>query len=206
MTSSWKEWTGATSVTVLTVALVILDLVDSGFRRWLTEHPFTTTVVGGVLVLLLTVLIVDRVVDRRRLRDRSQAIAAQAAIVTSQAVRTVRSVSSMLTGDGDRDAASDELRTYMTMLLIAAPVLIDARTSRAFLEEAQRLGGEMAHAFAATAKSTESPKALSDRLNQAVDRARAAATPLMQILDVEQRTAVASETGSAPTETQPTES
>ena len=40
-------------------------------------------------------------------------------------------------GPDDRDTAADELRTYMMMLLVAAPVLIDVRVSRSFLEQAR---------------------------------------------------------------------
>jgi hypothetical protein len=48
-------------------------------------------------------------------------------------------VSQALAGSGDRDTASDEFRTYMIMLLVGAPVLIEATVSRNFLEQAQSL-------------------------------------------------------------------
>ena len=41
----------------------------------------------------------------------------------------------------------------MMMLLVSAPVLIDATVSRNFLEQAQALGGEMARALAATRRT-----------------------------------------------------
>ncbi|MGZ4165773.1 MAG: hypothetical protein ACXVRP_05235 [Solirubrobacteraceae bacterium] len=41
-------------------------------HRWWAEHAFTTTLVGGLLVLLVTVLIADRVIHARQLRDRSR--------------------------------------------------------------------------------------------------------------------------------------
>jgi hypothetical protein len=58
-------------------------------------------------------------------------------------------VSAVLAGTGDRAAAADEVRTYMFMLFVAAPVLIDDRVSRRFLEEAQYLGGSMARSMGA---------------------------------------------------------
>jgi hypothetical protein len=64
--------------------------------------------------------------------------------MVSQAIRSSQAVSQALTDSGDRDAAGDEFRTYMMMLLVSAPVLIDAKASRNFLEQAQYLGGEMA--------------------------------------------------------------
>lgn len=135
------EWTGAVTVTIVALVLAALDILDGSVHRWWAEHAFTTSLVGGLLVLLLTVLIADRVIHARQLRDRSRAIAAQAAIVTTQAARTAQSASAMLDGTGDQEAAGDDLRSYGTMLLIAAPMLIDATVSRTFLEEAQRLAG-----------------------------------------------------------------
>ena len=134
MQSQAKAWGSALAVTLLALGLAVLDLADGSVRRWWGRHAFTASTVSGILVLLVTVLIVNRVLSVRQLRDRSRAIAAQAAIVMSQAVRATRAVMAVLQG-GDRDSASDELRTYMTMLLISAPVLIDAALSRTFLEE-----------------------------------------------------------------------
>ena len=133
-----REWSGALTITVVAVVLAALDILNGSVHRWWAEHAFTTTLVGGVLVLLVTVLVADRVVTARQLRDRSRAIAAQAAIVMSQAARTAQVATAMLEGSGDRETVGDELRSYGTMLLISAPVLIDASLSRAFLEDAQR--------------------------------------------------------------------
>jgi hypothetical protein len=43
--------------------------------------------VSGLLVLLITVLVADQVVKLRQINERSRVVAAQAAIVTTQAVR-----------------------------------------------------------------------------------------------------------------------
>jgi hypothetical protein len=71
-------------------------------------------------------------------------------IVMNQAARASKAMSAVLDGVGDRETASDELRTYALMLLIAAPVMIDARMSRNFLEDAQRLAGELARTLVTT--------------------------------------------------------
>jgi hypothetical protein len=76
------------TVTVVALALAALDIFDGSVHRWWAEHAFTTALVAGILVLLMTVLIADRVIHHRQLRDRSRAIAAQAAIVMTQATRT----------------------------------------------------------------------------------------------------------------------
>jgi hypothetical protein len=48
-----------------------------------------------------------------------------------------------------QDAAADEVRTYMLMLLVGAPVLIENPVARHFLEEAQYLGAIMVAALTA---------------------------------------------------------
>jgi hypothetical protein len=78
----------------------------------------------------------------------------------------------------------------MMMLLVGAPVLIDERVSRAFLEQAQVVAAEMAHALGVTAKSAR-PGTLADkRLDNAVQQLRTASTPLLQVLDSETQAAV----------------
>jgi hypothetical protein len=76
----------------------------------------------------------------------------------------------------------------MMMLLVGAPVLIDARTSRSFLEEAQRLGGEMTRVLTTMGREQGTPS--SARLDDAVARLRAASKPLLQLLNLEELTAV----------------
>ena len=124
-------------VTLVTWGLVVLDITDAGMRRWWAGHALTTDTVSGLLVLMITLLVVDQVVRYRQLSDRARAVGAQAVIVVGQAQRASRVITQAVSGSGDRDAASDEFRTYMMMLLVAAPVLIDAKVSRAFLEQAQ---------------------------------------------------------------------
>ena len=79
----------------------------------------------------------------------------------------------------------------MMMLLVGAPVLIDAQVSRNFLEQAQVVGGLMAVSLGVTAKSSGPGTASKDaRLDDAVQRLRAASTPLLQVLDPETQAAV----------------
>ena len=75
----------------------------------------------------------------------------------------------------------------MMMLLVGAPVLIEATVSRNFLEKAQSLGGEMAHALAATARTPGKTSYQDARLDDAVQRLRTASTPLLQVFDPETR-------------------
>jgi hypothetical protein len=56
------------TVTLITVGLAILDLTDAPLRRWWEERDFTTSVIAGILVLLVTVVVVDRVVSIRQVK------------------------------------------------------------------------------------------------------------------------------------------
>jgi hypothetical protein len=189
LVTRWQGWVVAMGVTLVTAGLVIGDLTDTAFRHWWSDHALTTDTVSGLLVLLITFLIVNQVVRLRQIKDRARAVAAQAAIVVGQAARSSRAVSAALDGSGDRDAASDEVRTYMMMLMVGAPVLIDARASRNFLEQAQHLGAEMARTALAMGRSPGPPASSRARLDDAVQQLRAASAPLLQQLSLEQRTA-----------------
>jgi hypothetical protein len=175
------------------IGLVVIDIVDRGVRVWFETHAFTTDALTSVLVLLITVLIVNRIVSVRQQQDRVLVIAAQAAIISRQARRTSDLVKESLTSPGQRQPASDELRTYMAMLLVSAPVLIEGATARAFLESAQRLAGVMSIAM------ENNPKrgAVGARLDAAVTAMRDAVTPLLAALDRSQLQAVESD-GSPP--------
>jgi hypothetical protein len=191
--SRWQGGLAATVITLLAAVLVVLDINDGAMRRWWDGHALTTDTVSGLLVLLITLLVVDQVVSLRQINDRSRAVAAQAAIVMTQAMRASQAVAQATAkgaGPDDRDTASDELRTYMMMLLVAAPVLIDVRVSRSFLEQAQLVAAEMARALGITARSLK-PGTLADaRLDDAVQQLRSASTPLLQVLDPETQAAI----------------
>ncbi|HLI58876.1 MAG TPA: hypothetical protein VKV21_04345 [Solirubrobacteraceae bacterium] len=171
------------------IALVVVDLVDRGVRAWFDTHAFTTAALTSVLVLLITVLIVDRVVSARAQHDRRLVIAAQAAIVSRQAGRTVDLVKQALGGSARREPAADELRTYMAMLLVSAPVLIESPTARTFLERAQRLAGLMSVAM----ENDPSPGSVAACLDTAADAMRVSVQPLLAALDLAQLRAVQSE-------------
>jgi hypothetical protein len=183
--SHWQGWLRAAAATLATLALVLLDVTDRGIRRWWDSHALTTDTVAGLLVLLITFLVVDQVVRRRQIVDRSRAIAAQAAIMAGQATRSVQAVSAALDGSGDHGTAADELQTYMMMLLVGAPLLIDADVSRNFLQAAQNLGGQMALAMSQKAKAPDGTSS-SARLDDAVKQFREASAPLLRVLNLDE--------------------
>jgi hypothetical protein len=198
--SRWQGWLAASVVTLLTGVLVVLEVTDEPIRRWWSGHSLTSDTVSGLLVLLITLLVVDRLVRRRQLSDRARAVAAQAAIIMTQAMRASRSVSQAAAdgaGQSDRDAAFDELRTYMMMLLVGAPLLIDAKVSRSFLEQAQTVGGLMAHTLGVMARSP-GPVPPDTRLKGAVQRLQTASVPLLAVLDPETQAAVRGDESALP--------
>jgi len=183
-------WSAALLATVITLAIVVGELTDAGQRRWWAARPLTTDTVSGLLVLLITVLVVNQLLNRRQSRQRGHAVAAQAAIMVAQAARSATAVSALTGGSGDRDAASDGFRTYMLMLLTGAPVLIDDPVARRFLEQAQYLGGVMARQLAAMDRSPDGPAAPGDGLDGAVRQLQSAAAPLLQLLSPQVRDAI----------------
>jgi hypothetical protein len=175
-------WGAAVLAMLITLALVVGELTEAGQRRWWAARPLTTDTVGGLLVLLVTVLVVNQLLNRRQARQRSHAVAAQAAIMVAQAARAAKAVSSVIGGSGDRGAASDGFRTYMMMLLIGAPVLIDDPVARHFLEQAQYLGGVMARTLATVDRSSDGAAVPGDGLDDAVQQLQSAAAPLLRLL------------------------
>jgi hypothetical protein len=184
MRGRYLAWSGALAVTAVTAVLVILDITVGSVHRYWSRHSFSSSVLAGVLVLLLTLLIVDRVARIRQLRNQSRAIAVQAAIIVAQARRTADAVVDASASTEDREAATDELRTYGQMLFASAPMLIEAATPRAFLETAQRAAGQLAGALReAEAENAGDTKA---RLDGEIDQVRRAAAPLIASLNREQ--------------------
>ncbi len=193
-------WSAAVLAMLITLTLVVGELTNAGQRRWWAAHPLTTDTVAGLLVLLVTVLVVNQLLNRRQARQRGHAVAAQAAIMVAQATRSAKAVSSVIDGSGDRGAASDGFRTYMLMLLIGAPVLIDDPVARRFLEQAQHLGGVMAGTLAVIVRSTAGAAVASDttggaavpsdRLGDAMQQLQDAAAPLLQLLNPAMRDSI----------------
>jgi hypothetical protein len=181
-----QEWIAAAVMTVV-LALIALDLVDDSFNTWFDQHSFTTDAVSTLLGLAVAALVVDRISDRRRLKDRAQVMAAQGAIIAAQALRTNQAVTSALDGSGDREAAGDELRTFMTMMLTGAPVLMDAPQTREFLETSQHLAAELARALTVMTRSGGPPDDVDQRLNDAAGQVRATVAPLLQMLNLDQQ-------------------
>ena len=190
MLSRWLGGLAAATVALVACVLVILDLTDAGLRRWWDAHALTTDTIAGLLVLMITVLVVDQVVRLRQGNRRARAVAVQVAILRTQASIAAQAVSQVLAGPGDRDMAYEEFRTYTMMVLSVAPVLIDAATSRNFLERAQDLDAAMARALSVLATAPGQEKIPATQLDDSLQALKSASTPLLQNLDPEMRSAV----------------
>ena len=105
MLSRWLGGLAAAAVALVACVLVILDLTDTGLRRWWDAHALTTDTIAGLLVLLITVLVVDQVVRLRQGSSRARAVAVQVVILMTQANRASQAVSQVLALPGDPDAA-----------------------------------------------------------------------------------------------------
>ena len=109
----------------------------------------------------------------------------------AQAERSSRAVSAVLDSFGDRDAASNEVRTFLALVLIAAPVLIDPEVARRFLEQSQRLSAELAKALHDVGQDPSATNAAQGRVQAAVDGLKNASHPVVQTLNAAQRAAAA---------------
>jgi hypothetical protein len=140
------------------------------------------------------VLVVNRALGIGRDRERFRATAAQASMVLGQAIRSTRAVLACTTS-GDRTVVSDELRTYMIILMIAAPILIESKAPRAFLEDALTLGGMLVHVQHSESQSSFPSDA---QLEEALRQLKITAAPLLAPLTAEERTAAGTEETSQP--------
>ena len=172
---------------LITVALIVDEITNAGQRSWWGNHSLTTDTVSGVLVLLITVLVVNQLLNLRQAKQRGQAVGAQTVIMLAQAARAAKAVSSVTAGTGDRAAASDSFQTYMMMLLISAPLLIDESADRHFLERAQHLEAVMVRTLTAAKRPPDGAAVPSDGLDDAVQQLQSAAAPLLQPLSPEMR-------------------
>ena len=83
-------WLAAGLVMLVTVALIVGEITNAAQRSWWGSHSLTTDTVSGLLVLLITVLVVNQLLNLRQDRQQSRVVAAQAAIVVAQAAQSTR--------------------------------------------------------------------------------------------------------------------
>jgi hypothetical protein len=177
-------------VTSVVLAVVLLELLDGGVRRFWSDHPLTADTLAGVLVVAITVVVVDQIIRYRQIQEQSQAIGAHAAIMLSQARRANDATIALRDSKGDRAAASDAVRTYLLVLLVGAPVLIQEPRARRFLEQAQVLAAELGRILSPADVGALPSSVFAGGLEEAIEQLREAAAPLVAALSAEERSVV----------------
>jgi len=182
----------AAAIAAALVAIVVCDLSIGGFRDWWDHHSLTGSVVANLLVLGVTALIVDEVVARRQRRDRATSVAVQGMIVYSQAVRAYDALSGTCTADGSDSSADvgEEMRSLANMILTASSDLFDDPQARVFLENLQRLAGEMVRTRPADGPVSGDPTARQASLAAAMSALRTSRLPLQARLPAQYRSSV----------------
>ena len=87
-------WLAAGLAVLVTVALIVVEITDAAQARWWGSHSLTMDTVSGLLVLLITVLVVNQLINLRQARQQSHAVAAQAAMEVAQAAQSAKAVTS----------------------------------------------------------------------------------------------------------------
>ena len=190
-----QAWIAVAVVSAVVLTLILLELANGGVRRFWSEHSLTTDTVAGVLVVAITVVMVDQVIRHRQARDQSRAVGAHAAIMVSQAKRAVEATVALRDKAGDRATASDAVRTYLLVLLVGAPVLMQDPVARRFLEQAQVLAAELGRILSPAEVGSLPSILFAGGLDQAIEQLRDAASPLMTALSAEERRAVSDGVG-----------
>jgi len=182
----------AFAIAATLVTIVVCDLTLGGFRDWWDGHSLTGSVVSNLLVLGVTALIVDEILARRQRRERATSVAVQGMIVYSQAVRAYEA----LTGAGAKDGSEsstdlgEEMRSLASMILTASPNLFDDPQARVFLENLQRVAGEMLRTLPTTGLTSGEPSARQASLAAAMSALSASRLPLLARLPAQYRSSV----------------
>jgi hypothetical protein len=113
----------------------------------------------------------------------------------SQAKRAVDMTVAVRDREGDRAAAGEAVRTYLLVLLVGAPVLMEAPLARRFLEQAQVLAAELGRILSPADVEILPPSAFAGSLDEAIRQLRGAAVPLLAALSAEERSVVTDGTG-----------
>jgi hypothetical protein len=191
----WQAWIAAGVVTAVVLVLVLLEFFDRGDRKFWSNHPISADTVAGILVVALTVVVLDQIIRHRQRQNQSRAIGAHAAIMLTQARGAVDATVAVRDREGDRLAAGDAVRTYLQVLLVGAPVLIEDPVARRFLEQAQVLAAELGRILAPAEVGMLPSGAFAGSVEEAIKQLQGAAAPLLTALSAEERSAVADGAG-----------
>jgi hypothetical protein len=184
---AWVRRLMAVAIASGLVAIVACDLWIASFRDWWDRHSLTGSIVSSLLVLGVTALIVDEILARRQRRERATSVAVQGMIVYTQAVRAYAA----LTGAGtDESDLGEEMRSLANMILTASPSLFDDPQARVFLENLQRLAGEMVRTIPSSGLVSGQPSDDRAQLAAAMSAVRTSRLPLLARLPAQYASSV----------------
>jgi hypothetical protein len=184
---AWVRRLMAVAIASGLVAIVACDLWIASFRDWWDRHSLTGSIVSSLLVLGVTALIVDEILARRQRRERATSVAVQGMIVYTQAVRAYAA----LTGAGtDESDLGEEMRSLANMILTASPSLFDDPQARVFLENLQRLAGEMVRTIPSSGLVSGQPSDDRAQLAAAMSAVQTSRLPLLARLPAQYASSV----------------
>jgi len=184
---AWVRRLMAVAIASGLVAIVACDLWIASFRDWWDRHSLTGSIVSSLLVLGVTALIVDEILARRQRRERATSVAVQGMIVYTQAVRAYAA----LTGTGtDESDLGEEMRSLANMILTASPSLFDDPQARVFLENLQRLAGEMVRTIPSSGLVSGQPSDDRAQLAAAMSAVQTSRLPLLARLPAQYASSV----------------
>lgn len=187
MSLAWVRRLMAVAIASGLVAIVACDLWIASFRDWWDRHSLTGSIVSSLLVLGVTALIVDEILAQRQRRERATSVAVQGMIVYTQAVRAYAA----LTGTGtDESDLGEEMRSLANMILTASPSLFDDPQARVFLENLQRLAGEMVRTIPSSGLVSGQPSDDRAQLAAAMSAVQTSRLPLLARLPAQYASSV----------------
>jgi hypothetical protein len=173
------------------VTIVVCDLAIPSFRDWWDRHSLTGSIVSSLLVLGVTAVIVDEILARRQRRERATSVAVQGMIVYAQAVRAYAALSGASPDGGESSAdLGEEMRSLANMILTASPSLFDDPQARVFLENLQRLAGEMIRTMPSAVQAGATPSDDKAQLAAAMSAVTSSRLPLLARLPAQYRSSV----------------
>jgi hypothetical protein len=113
-------------------------------------------------------------------------------IVYSQAERSYDALTGEAAADGSDSSAdlAEEMRSLAIMILTASPSLFDDPQARVFLENLQRLAGEMSRTIQSAGLTSGDPTERQASLAAAMSALRASRLPLLARLPAQYRSSV----------------
>jgi hypothetical protein len=124
-------------VVFLALAGVTLELVSGEVRSWLSHHPFTSSVLVGVLLIAATYLVVERVLAERERRRWGEATRPLIQEIGTNCAAIDRDVRAGKASVADCDRLVEWLDRFLPMLTGTPELIARWRAARSFAQHAR---------------------------------------------------------------------